>query len=369
MKCRPPKCHRTKRGCRCPNAWIEFLSKIATSRKEENLKPLSIDAMSKKYRAEKKKGMFASQSKNGPCSDNTQLLCAWNSSRGVTKPKEVEKLPEKEMSLLPVYPLDDRNDVPPDDRFSGGSNIYKDAWLTTVENLLPNFLYCYAPEGKGDLVVFQEKMTGAYLVVRIIEEDGTGAGGTELESMYGAQVEFEKRLGKRVPRVHFAYTIDLHGERFKVIGTDPIQGVVEDLTKRERRKHIDLKSLIKSLIELVDILKTKKLTHGDFQTSNISYRLCPDRKTVDYVGLIDFEFSETTHGDDLRQRTNLLRDAVNANLFRYLLDAGFKIPDWYLKLDKSIKGLKLQEYVANLLPTENDIGTSCKPIEMPTISI
>ena len=139
-QCAPPRCHKTKRGCRCPNPWIEYLAKIAHDRRDSQKKPLSIKQTAKSYKGLKARKKF--DGVNQSCRHDTELLCRWNTERIGRYSEKLHKIISTDFSLLPHFPLDPRNNIKPD-WFC--NSIAKHHFFRTVfpclEHLLPNFQF------------------------------------------------------------------------------------------------------------------------------------------------------------------------------------------------------------------------------------
>ena len=342
-ECTPPKCHKTRRGCRCPNPWTEFQARESMRRKRENLKRFSRAEMSKLYRRVKQSGKFASV-QNSPCKGNETILCAWNAERRGTQTRE-----ESEHSLLRDYPLDARNNVPCDWKEEGHDVLYDKftkRWLPIAQMLLPNFQYQFMAKGSSKenlLALFREKRSRGYLLVRITDVDGKKV---PLEYMYGAQKVFEKKLGKLVPRIHFAHSIQAGGEEIRIIGTDAVQGVLEDLlSDTNMRKKTEKMPICRKLKGLLDVLKEKRLEHGDLHFDNVSYRMADDG-SVEYLGMIDFELSGPLRrkGGDL---ASVLTSAYSDKILEFMKRI-VDLPKWFSSAIE--KGLDPIEEMGSVYP-------------------
>ena len=168
MVCAPPKCHDTRRGCRCPNPWVEFQARIAADARR-NGKKMSRENISKEYRKAKKRGAFL-PGREKTCRSNVDLLCEWNHARGQSRGRigRVREISNKKeavslKSLLPSFKLDARNDRPCDyvSELSPSAPFAKE-WLAIVNVLLPNFRFHNLVLGGKEndlLALYQERVT------------------------------------------------------------------------------------------------------------------------------------------------------------------------------------------------------------------
>ena len=343
MVCAPPKCHATRRGCRCPNPWVEFQAQIAAEARQKGNK-MSRENISREYKKAKKRGTFL-PGREKTCRSNVDLLCKWNRARGQTRiiqrhvNERAIKIPKDEAaskSLLPSFKMDARNDRPCDyvSELSPLAPFAKQ-WLAIVNNLLPNFRFHNLVLGGKEhdlLALYQERITKAFLLVRIAKNEGQGNATTPLPLVYAAQKHFEKKLGKLVPRVHFAHTISSKKQTVKIIGTDPAQGVIQNLYD-DTRVTVDKPDLAQELFLLLKTLRANKLKHGDCHFKNITYRMTADRKKIEYLGLIDFELSGIFE-DPAVDVKSVLTEARPRGLVTYLEKAGMHIPQWYKEAEK-----------------------------------
>ena len=288
--------------------------------------------MSREYRRSKRTLSLALDQrlsqKGRPCNSNTEILCAWNASRkGLTKHKSTSVVasPKSETpSLLPEYPLDDRNDVPCDWKTDERTAFVK-RWLPRIVKLLPNFEFQFSVKGLADrLMLFREKRTKAYLLVRLLTITDSKVA---QEKAFAAQRVFESKLGIMVPRVHFWYKLNDGKEIVRIFGMDPVQGSIDQLLfDPVARKKISKSRLARSIKEILLKLKKAKLQHGDFQFGNMSYRLNTSGD-IDRVGLIDFEFSSILE-DEQADKEGILKDAWSFGLLKFLVKAGIHVPQW-----------------------------------------
>ena len=371
--CHPPKCHKTRRRCQCPNPWIEFQARIASERRAKALKALSRSQMSRAYKREKAAGTF-SKRPSEECRSDDVLLCSWNSDRvrAATGKSQVVKLP----SLLTSYPIDERNNVPCDWRQESPRVIHGNfvqRWLPIVERMLPNFRFQFFAKGSREddvLTLFRETKTGAYLLVRLVM--GTRSPNkVPLPSMYGAQKVWEEKLGKNIPRIHFAYTVYSGQHSATIIGTDAVQGVLTDLLDvKQIRKSLDKEPLCTKLMALLRLLKREKLQHGDLHFSNISYRMSQSGKDIEYLGMIDFESA----GPLVRQSEDF--DPVITNVYRYKLlpylkNNNIEYPSWFITAVQ--KKEDVYEAMARANPGKIQRSVNYRPpyplLKMPEIHI
>ena len=189
--------------------------------------------------------------------------------------------------------------------------------------------------------------------MRIADNEGQGNATTPLSLVYAAQKHFEKKLGKLVPRVHFANTINFNNQTVKIIGTDPSQGVIQNLLD-DSRVTVDKRDLAQHLTLLIKTLRANKLKHGDCHFKNITYRLTADRKRIDYLGLIDFELSGI-YEEPATDVMSVLTESRPCGLVPYLEKAGMHIPDWYkeaeenhLKMAKKDRRYRLDEILSRM---------------------
>ena len=343
--CKPPKCHNTKRGCRCPNPWVEYLTKTALERKENSLKPLSLQKLAARYR--KLKASQAFEGKSEVCNSNYSLLCNWNAQRKkhrsvpsrVSIPTRSNRKPSNSVnnvqSILPRFPLDNRNDIRPDffaNEFA--KTPFFLLWFPRIQNLLPNFRFSGVLRGSsGDRIflLMQEKITFAYLLIRLSYSDKRGEGNAlvSLAQTVNAQIHFEQKLGIHVPRVHFIYDLVSKDDSITIIGTDTAQGTLDDLLNH-RRKSINLLSVAAAVKVLLTRLRQTNLVHCDMGFNNITYRLSPDGQNVDFLGLIDFELSRI--GNTYKysvDEINVLVQMVNKKLLKPLYLTDYPFPEWF----------------------------------------
>ena len=322
--------------------------------------------MSKLYRRVKQSGKFTSV-QGSPCKGNEKILCAWNAERRGTRTRE-----ENKHSLLQNYPLDARNNVPCDwkDEFHGVlHDKFTKKWLPIAQELLPNFQYQFMAKGSGKqnlLALFREKRSGGYLLVRITEFVDNTHNKIPLGYVYGAQRVFEKKLGKLVPRIHFAHSIQVGGDKIRMIGTDAVQGVLGDLLSDTNiRKKIEKMPICVKLKGLLDILEEKGLEHGDLHFDNVSYRMANDG-SVEYLGMIDFEFSSPLRrkGGDL---ASVLTSAYSDKILEFMKRL-VKLPEWFSSAIE--RGLDPNLEMASVYPPS--MGTYRNPYEvmkMPLIRL
>lgn len=228
-------------------------------------------------------------------------------------------------SLLPQYPLDERNDVPCDSRAEVRTAFVK-RWFPKIVDLLPNFQFEYFVKGLDDsLILFREKKTKAYLLVRLLERDDGMR--VPQEQAFAAQRYFESKLGKLVPRVHFGYILNDEKEQVRIFGMDPVQGTVNHLlSDPQARKRVSKMNLARKVKDLLQKLIANKLEHFDLSFQNVSYRL-GSSGDIERLGLIDFEFSNhliNPCGDT----EGILCDASSLGLLPFMKKAGILIPDW-----------------------------------------
>lgn len=335
--CPPPRCHRTKRGCRCPNPWIEFVAKTSKEHRDRGLKSLTRSQMSVRYRRSKKAKLFDPK-KDGifqRCRSDTELLCRWNADRQKrvvkngrpnTGKKELEiNASSRVESLLPNYSLDERNDVPCDSRAEVRTAFVK-KWFPKIVELLPNFKFQFFAKGLNDeLILFREKKTRAYLLVRLMNMNDCKV---PQEQAFAAQKFFESKLGKLVPRVHFGYILDDNrNERVRIFGMDPVQGTVDRLLlDPHARDMISKMKLARKVKDILQTLKAKKLQHGDLSFQNISYKLDSSGE-IERLGLIDFEYSIHLM-DPYDDTEGILCDAWSYGLLPFMEKVGIPISEW-----------------------------------------
>lgn len=354
--CIHPKCHDTKRGCRCPNPWIEFLSKTASERKKLKLEPLSIRKLASQYRKLKATGAFEGRSMD-VCNSNTSLLCKWNAARksGKVCPSSetsLTKFSSPPPSILPHLPLDNRNEFGPDffDESITETSLFR-LWSPRIKNLLPNFRFSGIVDGSSKHMIFmlmQEKTTSAYLLVRFTRD--TGNSGTPLAKSVAAQLYFEQKLGKLVPRVHFVYDLISSDDSITVIGTDVAQGTLDKLMAPARRKQFDMLSVASALKKLLSQLREAKVVHGDMGLNNITYRLSSDKRRVEYAGLIDFECSYIGRPSFNPDEVEILEILTNRKMLKSLHESGYQFPKWFrdIATDKDLSS-KLQKFSSSLI--------------------
>lgn len=293
------------------------------------MKPLSRSQMSSKYR-KAKKGLSSSSSSSSSrrkgCKSNTDILCAWNTQRKTKK--SLKSLSITGESLLPHYPLTSQNDVPCDNRGKVFAGPFLELWCPKLVKLLPNFHFEYLVEGRSSetdvLALFREKNTKAYLLVRLTDMNDSKV---PSEQALAAQQAFESKLGKLIPRVHFAHILDDGQSRCRIFGMDPVQGTVNHLLEiPEKRRKISKIKLAQKVKELLKVLRDAKLEHGDLQFGNISYRLRPSGD-IESIGLIDFEYSTPLH-DRADDTEGILCDANSFGLLPFMEKVGIIIPEW-----------------------------------------
>ena len=371
--CPPPRCHRTKRGCRCPNSWIEFIAKTSKERREKGMKPMTRSQMSSLYRRSKKAQLFSPKQSDlvsRGCRSNTDLLCKWNADRQhIVKSQKSAKSGKKTLdanaaskiqSLLPHYPLDARTDVPCDSRTDVRTAFVK-RWLPKVVGLLPNFEFEYFVKGLNDeLLLFREKTTKAYLLVRLMNMDDCKV---PQEQAFAAQQAFESKLGNLIPRVHFWYILDNGKERVRIFGMDPVQGTVNHLLLNpEARKRVVKIKLARKVKEVLQKLKAAKLQHGDMQFGNMSYRLDASGDIAS-LGLIDFEYS-TPLTDETDDSEGILCDAWSYGLLPFLEKAGIPVPEWIQQVVSSGKDPREEN-----LHLSAEFRSPFKPLRLPIIHV
>ena len=369
--CHPPKCHKTRRRCQCPNPWIELQARTASERRAKALKALSRSHMSRAYKREKAAGTF-SKRPSEECKSDSVLLCSWNSDRvrAATGKSQVIQLP----SLLPNYPIDERNNVPCHWREESPRVIrggFAHRWLPIVERMLPNFEFQFFGRGSKDhnlLALFRETKIDAYLLVRIAEGTDFSVNKVPLPSMYGAQKVWEEKLGKIIPRIHFAYTVHSGQHSARIIGTDAVQGVLTDLLDvKQIRKSLNKESLCTKLIALLRLLKREKLQHGDLYFSNISYRMSQSGKDIKFLGLIDFEFA----GPLIKQSEDfypLITNVYRHKLLPYLKNNDIEYPSWFITAVQEKEDVYEAMARANP-PFQTNYRSPYPPMKMPEIHI
>lgn len=373
--CRPPKCHKTRRRCQCPNPWIEFQARMALKRRSKGIKPLTRSEMSRAYKGEKAAGKFSRRTSE-ECNTDDVLLCSWNSDR--TKATNITMQNSKLHSLLPEYPIDARNNVPCDWRDEYPRTVhgrFAERWLPIVKRLLPNFEFQFFAEGSKNhdlLALFREVDTRAYILVRLAEGIAdVSHNKVPLPSMYGAQKVWEKKLGNIVPRIHFAYSLYDGQHSARIIGTDAVQGVLTDLLSvKQIRKSLNKQSLCKKLVDLLQLLKLKKLQHGDLHFSNITYRMSGNRSVIESLGLIDFEYAGPfkKESEDFEP---VITNAYRYKLLPYFTKLGVEYPAWFMKAVRDKEDV--YEAMAQADPRSLQSTTNYRPpypqLEMPEIHI
>ncbi len=277
---------------------------------------------------------------------------------------------ERDKSLLPSYPLDRRNDRPCDNPSDESPAApFAKEWLAIVNKILPNFRFRYLAKGsrpEGLLALYQERTTGAYLLVRIADFLSMGNAQTPLPVAYAAQKKFEEKLGKLVPRVHFANVVAHNDRVVYIIGTDPAQGVIQDLFD-DPKVTVDKQDLARELVLLLKKLKAKNLKHGDCHFENITYRMTSNGKKIDFLGLIDFEGSGE-YGEPSSDVASVLTHAQYFDMIPDLVRAGLRIPEWFIEIVKSSRGnFDVDERVSRLI--KRNSKPPYERLKMPRIDL
>lgn len=377
MHCRPPKCQKRKTGCACPNAWIEFLSRTAANRRNQGLKPLSIRLMSLKYTQAKRDNEFARNPQNTACKSDTKLLCRWNSERQKVRPLAKEKADKLKLiesgageatkSLVPDYPLDTENAVPPDVLKAVPQ---KDRWLPTVERLMPNFRLLGCVE-KG-LYCLEERVTKAKILVRTVKETGLKNGPSRFLAF---QMEARKRLKKggiRVPRIHFYVKVENNGDWTYLYGTDPAQGTLKSIWKSIREDTELQRKISKEFVRIQKALTNGHLVHGDLHAENIVY-FKNTRNEIQGLGLIDFERTsfDVRKNKKVDSNTfNMMYMAYQKGLLQQMINDGFDLPSWFTEAVTQKKDINIAFNQAERLIDDFYHGSGVTPLQDPrTITI
>ena len=215
-------------------------------------------------------------------------------------------------------------------------------------------------------MLMQEKTTSAYLLVRFTR--GTGNAGTPLAKSVAAQLYFEQKLGKLIPRVHFVYDLISSDDSITVIGTDVAQGTLDKLMAPARRKQIDMLSVASALKKLLSQLREAKVVHGDMGLNNITYRLSSDKRRVEYAGLIDFECSYIGRPSLNPDEIEILEIMTSRKMLKSLHESGYQFPKWFRDIatdkDLSSKLVKFSELVS-----EKGCKNGFEEIPIPQIQV
>ena len=290
MVCRVPKCHHTRAGCRCPNPWIEFVSKTSKERRTQRATRLKMADYSRRYRQAKEDGVFVAPQEladaQRPCKSDTHKLCAWLVNRKQNVDVHASLLRARTSralrliaSKLRTLPPDEELGLPLQDSFglrSRGVALY---------GLLGSGAYGQVFLGMQTLVGARRRV--AVKVVKLSTEPEHTRGDFTRE--VHTQKQFHLRAGVRAPRVYDAYvsvtTKRNVTSRHGIIIMEPIAGTVHSVLRSHDTPQVVLQYVARQLKNLVEALGHAKLLHGDMHHDNIAFMWRSGRPLLT---LIDF---------------------------------------------------------------------------------
>ena len=255
--CSKPKCHRTIKGCRCPNAWLEHLAHSARQSGERKSMKQHVAA----YRKLKHKGYFLPKHQSA-CRSDVDRLCQWNQERSSDARRT-----QKQTIKLPKVAQEWRTELED---------------VGTIDAVVQENPVAFILGYKEGIVLKGELYDD--------EHDNSEEVRTFLRAV-GMQMVMHRKLGDATPNVHAFRAWKKDGKTLLVAIMDRALGTVEDILRGKPTGKV-LKALAEALTSLYTKLRQHRLVHGDLNLSNITFRLAGDGKSLRDLGVIDCEDSQ-----------------------------------------------------------------------------
>ena len=266
MVCRAPKCHSTRPGCRCPNPWLEYMSRTARLRREQRQPRASRAQHSQLYGAAKAAGDFLVPPglDAAPCKSDVFKLCAWMLRRkaavrdvhGAFLRAQTERAVRQIAGRLRPLPPDSERHTPMSDH----SGLR--AQGVTVYGRLGGGVF-------GDVYYGMRQAAGRQyrVAIKVVQlREAAEPTAVDFQREVHMQRVFGQRAGVRAPLIYDAYIAHKRGN--KRVGT--FVGVVNALPLSGGTDA--LLYLARQLKALISTLSAASLLHGDMHTGNIGFQ-------------------------------------------------------------------------------------------------
>lgn len=293
LPCKAPTCHPTRRGCQCPNPWIEFLSKNA----REN-GPASIGVHAAAYRNARDAGAFAlnvNLPNNGRCRSDPYKLCAWLIRRLRARGdfhadvleaarRRLRRILRTELRANPSPQGSDtemmrsflRDHLLPGRR---ASDIDRMSMAHMVEEVsvssrladrgvtLGRYL------GSGTFgAAFSGTRNGAVCAIKVVVLRSAEERAEFNREVYVHDVAYQ-RLPNRVPRQLDVYTV-AHGQmRLGIVIMQRVDGILMDILPRGSVNASSMRQIARQIKALMLRCARVRFLHGDLHVGNLGYKM------------------------------------------------------------------------------------------------